>query len=59
MNGPTVSHESLQQALTELFAPWVQALNLQVERFDADSVTLRLPQSGQLSRVGGMLWGRP
>lgn len=42
--------EHLQQALTDLFAPWVQALNLQVERFDADSVTLRLPQSDQLSR---------
>ena len=50
--------ESLQQALSDLFAPWVQALNLRVERFDADSVTLRLPQSDQLSRVGGMLCGQ-
>jgi acyl-coenzyme A thioesterase PaaI-like protein len=49
---------SLQQALTDLFAPWVQALNLKVERFDSDSVTLRLPQSDQLSRVGGMLCGQ-
>ena len=39
------THETLQQSLSDLFAPWVQALNLQVERFDADSVTLRLPQS--------------
>jgi acyl-coenzyme A thioesterase PaaI-like protein len=36
----------------------VQALNLRVERFDADSVTLRLPQSDQLSRAGGMLCGQ-
>lgn len=50
--------EHLQQALTDLFAPWVQALNLKVEGFDADSVTLRLPQSDQLSRVGGMLCGQ-
>lgn len=50
--------ESLQQALSDLFAPWVQALNLKVERFDADSVTLRLPQSDQLTRVGGMLCGQ-
>lgn len=50
--------EHLQQGLTDLFAPWVQALNLKVERFDADSVTLRLPQSDQLSRVGGMLCGQ-
>ena len=50
--------DTLQQALSDLFAPWVQALDLKVERFDADSVTLRLPQSEQLSRVGGMLCGQ-
>ncbi|MRD46770.1 PaaI family thioesterase [Caenimonas koreensis] len=48
----------LQSALGEYFAPWVQALALQVESFDADSVTLRLPQSDSLSRVGGMLCGQ-
>ena len=30
----------LQSALAEYFAPWVQALGLKVEGFDADSVTL-------------------
>lgn len=50
--------QTLQGALPEYFAPWVQALGLQVEAFDADSVTLRLPQNGQLSRVGGMLCGQ-
>ena len=50
--------ELLQSALAEYFAPWVQALGLQVEGFDADSVTLRLPQNAELSRVGGMLCGQ-
>lgn len=50
--------DQLQAALPEYFAPWVQALNLRVEAFDAESVTLRLPQSDQLSRVGGMLCGQ-
>ena len=50
--------EMLQSALAEDFAPWVQALGLAVERCDDDSVTLRLPQSPQLSRVGGMLCGQ-
>jgi len=54
----TITNEALEQALSDLFAPWVQALNLRVERQDADSVTLRLPQSDQLSRVGGMLCGQ-
>lgn len=50
--------ETLQSALAEYFAPWVQALDLRVEGFDADSVTLRLPRHPQLSRVGGMLCGQ-
>lgn len=49
---------TLQSALAEYFAPWVQDLGLRVDSFDADSVTLRLPQSNRLSRVGGMLCGQ-
>ena len=45
--------DTLQAALTEYFAPWVQALALKVEASRSDSVVLRLPQSDQLSRVGG------
>ena len=48
----------LQSALAEYFAPWVQALGLRVESFEEGSVTLRLPQSDALSRVGGMLCGQ-
>ncbi len=58
MSTQPVTTDTLQQALSELFAPWVQALNLQVERLDTDGVTLRLPQSEQLSRVGGILCGQ-
>ena len=53
-----LSHESLQHALGELFAPWVQDLGLQVHAFSPGEVTLRLPHSDQLSRVGGMLCGQ-
>ena len=53
-----MDRDTLQAALPEYFAPWVQALRLRVEAFDADSVTLRLPQDAQLSRVGGMLCGQ-
>lgn len=58
-NPPTpVSVESLQGLLSAWFAPWVQALDLRVESFADGEVTLRLPQSDQLSRVGGMLCGQ-
>jgi uncharacterized protein (TIGR00369 family) len=50
--------KQLQSAVGEYFAPWVQALGLKVETFDGESVTLRLPQNDQLSRVGGMLCGQ-
>ncbi len=50
--------ETLQAALVEYFAPWVQALGLKVESLDGQCVTLRLPQNAQLSRVGGMLCGQ-
>lgn len=53
-----VSVESLQGLLSAWFAPWVQALGLQVESFADGEVTLRLPQSDELSRVGGMLCGQ-
>ena len=50
--------QTLQAALSAYFAPWVQALGLQVDAFDSQSVTLRLPQNTQLSRIGGMLCGQ-
>jgi len=53
-----MDRETLEGALPEYFAPWVQSLGLRVESFDAESVTLRLPQQAQLSRVGGMLCGQ-
>ncbi|MEJ8835462.1 PaaI family thioesterase [Ramlibacter sp. AN1133] len=53
-----MDRQTLQAALPEYFAPWVQALGLRVESFDGESVTLRLPQQEQLSRVGGMLCGQ-
>lgn len=50
---------TLQSALSDYFAPWVQALNLRVEPVQPDgAVLLRLPHSDQLSRAGGMLCGQ-
>ena len=53
-----MDQETLQAALAEYFAPWVLELGLKVERFDTDSVTLRLSQNDALSREGGMLCGQ-
>lgn len=48
----------LNAALADLFAPWVQAMRLRAESVTGSSVTLRLPQSDQLSRTGGVLCGQ-
>ena len=53
-----VTVDLLQGLLADWFAPWIQAMGLQVESFADGEVTLRLPQSDQLSRVGGMLCGQ-
>ncbi|MDO9196018.1 PaaI family thioesterase [Rhodoferax sp.] len=53
-----MDQNTLQSALADYFAPWVQALGLRVESFDATGVTLRLPQSDQLVRTGGMVCGQ-
>jgi uncharacterized protein (TIGR00369 family) len=54
----TTTVDALQGLLADWFAPWIQAMGLQVESFTEGEVTLRLPQSDQLSRVGGMLCGQ-
>jgi len=48
----------LQTALADYFAPWVQALQLEITGSAADLVTLRLPHSEQLARTGGMVCGQ-
>jgi uncharacterized protein (TIGR00369 family) len=53
-----MTHDTLQHALSEYFAPWVQALGLQVQAFEAGKVTLRLPVTDELARTGGMLCGQ-
>lgn len=53
-----LDHARLQALLTDWFAPWVQQLDLQVMRVARGEVTLRLPASPHLSRIGGMVCGQ-
>lgn len=55
---PPLTRDALQHSLTDLFAPWVQELNLHVVSWGPGEVTLRLPQSDRLSRIGGMMCGQ-
>ena len=57
-NTTAITTETLEAALRDWFAPWVQALGLKVERFADGEATLRLPYSDQLARIGGMVCGQ-
>lgn len=48
----------LQACLSEWFAPWVQALQLEVLSASDSRVSLRLPVTPDLTRVGDILCGQ-
>jgi uncharacterized protein (TIGR00369 family) len=50
--------EDAQRMLGELFAPWVQALGLEVLSIGGGEATLRLPFDARLARVGGTVCGQ-
>lgn len=50
--------DEAQRMLGELFAPWVQALNLRVEAIGGGEATLVLPFDARLAREGGTLCGQ-
>lgn len=50
--------DDAQAMLPDLFAPWVQALGLQVVSVEPGEVTLRLPFEARLARVGGTVCGQ-
>ena len=55
---PQLSAEQANATLAENFAPWVLTSGVKAEVVGADTVTLRIPFSEQLCRVGGILCGQ-
>ena len=48
----------LQAAMRDKFAPWIQALDLRIEKLDRDGVVMRMPYSDRLCRTGGLICGQ-
>jgi uncharacterized protein (TIGR00369 family) len=57
-NGISLGATQLASILKDVFAPWVQDLNLAVEGVAEDMVTTRMPTDARLSRVGGIVSGQ-
>ncbi len=53
-----VTLESANQRLQEVFAPWIQQLNLHVDSIDPHNVILRMPYSENLCRAGEIICGQ-
>jgi acyl-coenzyme A thioesterase PaaI-like protein len=49
---------SAQRALSEIFAPWVQELGLEVQRIGEGEVVMRLPFDRRLTHVAGVVCGQ-
>lgn len=58
MSASGFSVESANAILKENFAPWVLASGVTVSATGADQVTMRIPFSEQLCRVGGIMSGQ-
>lgn len=50
--------ETANQRLTEVFAPFVQSLNLQIDSIDTGQVVMRLPYSDDLCRSHQIVCGQ-
>ncbi|NNE24486.1 MAG: PaaI family thioesterase [Rhizobiales bacterium] len=55
---PGLSRADADALLGDVFAPWVQDLNLSVETVSAQSAILRMPFDEKLCRIGGMICGQ-
>jgi uncharacterized protein (TIGR00369 family) len=50
--------EKAEKLLREVFAPWVQELDLRIEELREDGALVRVPFSDRLCREGGVLCGQ-
>jgi len=53
-----VNKDELQKLLADVFAPWVQALDLSVDHVSGNEVDLRMKFDEQLCREGGIVCGQ-
>lgn len=53
-----ITLESATQRYKEIFAPWIQDLNLNIEAINSEKVIMRMPYDDKLCRIGGMVCGQ-
>ena len=58
MSDTEMTLESCNTRLQEIFAPFIQTLNLKIESIDDQQVVMRMPFDENLCRVGGIVCGQ-
>lgn len=58
MNEAHLSVDSANARLQEIFAPFIQSLNLKIEKLDDQQVVMRMPFDEDLCRIGGIICGQ-
>lgn len=54
----TINLASAKSYYREIFAPWVQDLNISIDEIDHEKVVMTLPYNDRLCRVGGIICGQ-
>jgi len=54
----TINVDTANKKLTEVFAPWIQQLNIKVISIGDGEVTLQMPYSDKLCRSHGLICGQ-
>ena len=50
--------DSARQYYGEIFAPWIQDLNITIESLNHEQVIMRMPFDNRLCRIGGIVCGQ-
>lgn len=53
-----VTLDSARHRYGEIFAPWIQDLNITIESINTQEVVMRMPFDDKLCRIGGMVCGQ-
>src|SRR5882757_4224468 len=53
-----IDKADLTAILADVFAPWVQDLNITIDDVVGDGITTRMPASARLSRIGNIVSGQ-
>lgn len=58
MNDTELTIETANKRLKEIFAPFIQSLNLHIEQLDHDKVVMRMPCDENIVRTGDIICGQ-